>query len=451
VEVWGWRHGGSRTALRAAAIGAVVAVASTLAMVRPVAAAARPSGPLVPRSGALLGAYVDPDGRWGGNSTQESEISHVESLLGRKLAVVQHYYSWTNTFPSGLEQWDIAGGRIPLVSWHGASLSAIISGKYDSLIRARADGLRALGAPVFLRWCWEMNGDWSDCDGSHNNSPGATDGPAKYVAAWRHIHDMFAAEGASNVIWIWSPNNEDVPSASWNHYTNYYPGDAYVDWVGIDGYNWGDTRSWSSWSAFSALFAGVYSAYASRKPILVAETASAERGGSKAKWISDAHAALESRFPSVAAFLWFDVNKENDWRFNSSTSALQAFRSLANDPYFGGEGPTRASQQAAPLSPISMASFSVNPRPLVKRTRIAFRLASHSLVTLRISRASTGHVVRTLRRARAMGPGLHSLSWWGRNDRGHRVLPGKFIVEVLARSASAQAHVARSIMVLRRR
>jgi hydrogenase expression/formation protein HypD len=118
-------------------------VAATISLLpQPASAATRPSGPLVPSSGTLMGAYVDPDGVWSGNSVQESEISTFESQIGRKLAIVQHYYSWTNTFPSGLEQWDIAGGRTPLVSWSGTSLDAINSGSYDAMIRARAEGLK---------------------------------------------------------------------------------------------------------------------------------------------------------------------------------------------------------------------------------------------------------------------------------------------------------------------
>lgn len=288
----------------------------------------------MPASGALFGAYVDPDGRWVDNTAAKNEVTTFESQIGRKLAINQHYYSWTNTFPSGLEQWDVASGRIPLVSWDGTTLSSITSGSQDSIIRARAAGLRGLGAPVFLRWGWEMNGNWYPWSGTANNTSGQYDGPAKYIAAWQRIHDLFTAEGATNVAWVWCPNNESVPNSAWNSWRNYYPGDAYVDWVCIDGYNWGTSRSWSSWTSFKALMSGVYNDYAARKPIMIGETSSTEVGGGKADWIAQAASDIKTQMPAIKAFVWFHVLKEEDWRADSSGSALLAYRTMGSDPYF---------------------------------------------------------------------------------------------------------------------
>jgi hypothetical protein len=433
----------------------MLALAATIALIvvappRPAHAAARPAGTLVPATGALFGAYVDPDGQWTGNADQEAEITAFESTIGRTLNVVQHFYSWTNTFPSGLEQWDLQGGRTPLISWGGTALDPIISGSYDDMIRTRADQVKALGAPVFLRWCWEMNGNWSSCDGTHNNSPGQTDGPGKFVQAWRHIHDLFTAEGATNVVWVWSPNDRDIPSDAWNHWANYYPGDGYVDWVGIDGYNWGTTQSWSSWTSFASLFTAVYSDYASRKPIMIAETASAEQGGSKAQWITDARTAMETQFPSIAAFLWFDVLKEADWRMNSSASSLAASKHMARAAYFdrktatlppgpGGRSHTRR----------TIEGLRVTPVPLVRWVRISFRLNRPTAVTVQIRKASNGKAVRTLRREVIMGTGLHSMQWRGHNGRGIRVRPGPFVIVVRAPRAGHHVMAARHIRVLR--
>jgi hypothetical protein len=291
-----------------------------------------PSAKLVPTAGVLFGAYVDPENT--GGAAVDSKVVTLEAQVGRKLAVDQHYYAWTDTFPSGLEQWDLASGRIPVVSWKGTTLSTIIGGSTDALIKARADGLKALAVPVFLRWGWEMNGDQYLWDGAHNNDLGQANGPAKYVAAWRHIHSLFVSEGATNVVWVWAPNNVDVPRQAWNSWRNYYPGDAYVDWVGIDGYNWGVTRSWSSWTSFASLFSPVYNDYAATKPIMIAETSSAELGGSKSQWIDDARAAIKTQFPSIHAFIWFDVLKETDWRVDSSEPSLASYRAVGADPFF---------------------------------------------------------------------------------------------------------------------
>lgn len=290
--------------------------------------------PLVPRSGALLGAYVDDTGRWIDDSTAEAGVARFEVQIGRTLDIDHHYYAWTDAFPTGLEHWDLANGRIPLISWGGTALDGILSGRFDRMIRQRALAVKALGAPVFLRWGWEMNGDWSSQDGSHNNTGGETNGPEKFVMAWRHIHRLFDAAGATNAVWVWSPNAADVPSASWNHWTRYYPGDRFVDWVGIDAYNWGTTHAWSSWASLGSMIAPLYADYARRKPIMIAETASTSVGGDKAAWLANVRTSLESRFPGVAALVYFETVKETDWSVSSSPGALQAFRVLASDPYF---------------------------------------------------------------------------------------------------------------------
>ncbi|HEX2049072.1 MAG TPA: glycosyl hydrolase, partial [Actinomycetota bacterium] len=261
-------------------------------------------------------------------------VADFEASIGRTLDIDQHYYSWTITFPSGLEQADLSAGRIPLVTWEpwGTTLDAINSGTFDTMIRARARGLRDLRAPVFLRWAHEMNSNWYPWSGYANNDAGTTNGPAKYVAAYRRVHDLFAAEGATNVVWVWSPNFENVPSSSWNAWSNYYPGDAYVDWVGPDGYNWGTTKSWSSWRSFKSIFSPIYSAYAGRKPIMLAEVASQEAGGNKGLWIDDMSLQLQTAMPAIKAVVWF--HRPTGWPADTSVGSFAAFRTMATLPYF---------------------------------------------------------------------------------------------------------------------
>src|SRR2546429_9938464 len=120
-----------------------------------------------------------------------------------------------------------------------------------------------------------MNGSWYPWDGFHNG--GANGGPAKFVAAYRHIHDVFTSVGPSRVEWVWCPNVGDAPAEPWNHDRNYYPGDDYVDWLCVDGYNWGTTQSWSAWTSFHDIFASWYADFASAgKPILIGEGAPTE-------------------------------------------------------------------------------------------------------------------------------------------------------------------------------
>ncbi|HEX7522346.1 MAG TPA: glycosyl hydrolase [Acidimicrobiia bacterium] len=291
----------------------------------------RPTGKLVPPTGALLGGFMSPAGTvW-----SQSAVTAREALLGRKLDVDHRYYGWTTVFPTPNDAWDVQNGRIPMITWQpfGTTLDAINAGSSDDMIRSRARGVASFGKPIFLRWAHEMNGNWYPWDGYHNNTPGLTDGPAKYVAAWRHIHDLFVAAGATNAVWLWCPNRASFPTAAWNAYQNYYPGNGYVDWVCIDGYN----RFQTDWRSFSTLFTPIYTTYATTKPVMVGETSSVEglTAGQKAAWIADAQAAVKQSFPAIAAFLWFDSQSSgHDWRIDSSATSLSAFKTLALDPYF---------------------------------------------------------------------------------------------------------------------
>ena len=114
-------------------------------------------------------------------------------------------------------------------------LSDVLSGRYDSYIREFAEAARNWGHSFFLRYDWEMNGNWFPWNEAVNEN-----NPGEYVAAWRHVHDIFTAVGATNATWVWCPYAEDD-----RHFTNLaplYPGDEYVDWTCMDGFNWGKTR-----------------------------------------------------------------------------------------------------------------------------------------------------------------------------------------------------------------
>ncbi len=148
------------------------------------------------------------------------------------------------------------------------------------------------------------------------------------------MHDLFVQVGATNVVWVWCINVADVPDAPWNHWTNYYPGDDVVDWVGLDAYNWGASSSCCIWTSFSDLVSSPYQDYAGKKPMMLPETASAEVGGDKGAWITAMHQDLKTTYTEIKGVVWFDINKETDWRIASSPSALAAYKAMALDPYF---------------------------------------------------------------------------------------------------------------------
>lgn len=219
------------------------------------------------------------------------------------------------------EPWDWGGGTIQ----PAYSLARISAGDFDGYLRSWATSLKNWGYPATIRLAHEMNGDWYPwAEGVNGNGPG------EYVAAWRHVHDVFTSMGATKVRWMWSPN---VPYVGSVPLGGLYPGDAYVDVVALDGYNWGASQSWSTWTTPSALFGDGLAqvrALAPGKPIVIAEVASAESGGNKAQWIGALIPYLDSEI-DVTGFIWFQQNKEVDWRFTSSSAAAAAFSTaLAN-------------------------------------------------------------------------------------------------------------------------
>lgn len=117
-----------------------------------------------------------------------------------------------------------------------------------------------------------------------------------------------------------------------NALERYFPGDDEIDMVGLDGYNWGTTREWSRWREFREIFGTAYDAVCdiSRKPVIIAETASTEEGGDKGKWIAGMFSALREKFQRVETVVWFDINKECDWRMASSERWQRAFTEAAN-------------------------------------------------------------------------------------------------------------------------
>ena len=293
---------------------------------------ARPAGRLVPPSGVVLGAYAS-SGSWQGESRALTDVRARQDLLGRPLGIVHHFYAWQDRFPTQLEAADVAAGALPMITWepHDADLDDIADGDWDATVRARARDLAAFGRPVLLRFAHEMNGDWYSWSGAEQGREAAA---AEYVRAWRHVHDVVRSEGAANVVWVWAPNNESVPDTPWNAVGRYYPGDAYVDWVGVDGYTGrGDGHGYAS---FEQLFGAVYDEFAARKPVAVTEIGAGTAGGdaAKAAWVDGVRRDVR-RFPAVVAVVWFDQDKEEAWQVDSGPAALTAFRRLAGDPYWG--------------------------------------------------------------------------------------------------------------------
>ena len=265
-----------------------------------------------PTTGLLFGAKT---------GYYQSDVSAFESLIRRKIAIRAISVPWEGAWPDARVVEDQGQGRLDLITWRGTDLRQILSGQFDDMIRARAREVRQLGFPIFVRPMHEMNGDWFPwcCH------------PDEYQQTWRRIHDIFAEEGALNVAWVWSP----TPSRS--GWRAYYPGDDYVDWIGASVYNWGNTAAPWKWRSLSEILEPLYADLSDRgKPIMLAEVGSAEQGGDKAQWVLDGASALEESFPSVKAWIHQEYADDGaDWRVESSSESLRAYRRIVHSEYFG--------------------------------------------------------------------------------------------------------------------
>jgi hypothetical protein len=279
------------------------------------------------------GATIDGDvyGQPSDPPWNQSVWNTFEQHAGKKIAILNMGQAW-GQFDTSAFQAVRNRGALPLVTtWlDGTSLADIVAGNQDAVIRAWAQKAKAWGYPFLFRPWWEMNGDWYPWGRSPD-----------YVAAWRRFHDIVVAEGATNVTWAWVTNSIWYDPAS--DPAPYYPGDAYVDWVGMDSYNWGrnplQPDRWITPGEVITPTLNRLKQIAPRKPVCICETASTEIGGNKSQWIRDMLSSYLPSHPEIKAFLWFNWNVEQnggrwDWPIESSAKAQQAFRKgIASSTY----------------------------------------------------------------------------------------------------------------------
>lgn len=226
-----------------------------------------------------------------------------------------------------------AGGAVPESTWMPCSfvvgcgssatddtfpLASIAAGAYDKYLTSVADAARAFGKPIVMRFAHEMNGSWYPWGSGVNGNT-----PAKYVAAWRHVVHVFLAAHATNVYWLWSPNKEGHSLSDW------YPGNSYVSFVGVDGYN-GPQYS-HGWMTPAQVFGSSFAQFPSftRKPVIIGEVGCVEGNssfpGSKAAWITAFVRYLAAQ-PRAAGFVWSEFNGAK--KIDSSSSAQAAMKAV---------------------------------------------------------------------------------------------------------------------------
>lgn len=298
-----------------------------------------------------------------------SKLNALQSDLGVKFSAAKWYMDWATDFDATVANRFQSNGYIPELTWEpqlngvGVAYDQVAAGSYDSYLIHNAQLIRSLGYVVRISLAPEMNTDWTPWGiGKQGNNRD------NHKTFWQHVVQVFRAQGATNVKWVWSPNVRPWNAGDlYGSYADLYPGDAFVDYLGLDGYNWGTSQSWSEWQTFSQVFELSYNELTamSGKDILIMEMASAEAGGNKAAWITDMFNQLNSRFSHIKGFTWFNINKETDWRITSSVSAKQSFTA----GYLGvTQGPVNSSPKAGASTSQSGALPTNNQSALAKTT-----------------------------------------------------------------------------------
>jgi hypothetical protein len=324
---------------------ALVAALACCLLAGGASAAAQPQSKPPPKPvywGAWVGDQITgTDAPW-----DMSPVAYFEQLVGKGLSLVEFSSSWQvcgrtcTPYKFPVQAMDnVRGyGAIPVYSWGAESsprssenqpefqLADIIDGNYDAYIAQFAAEARDWGHPFFLRPNWEMNGSWFPwSELANGNSPG------QYVAAWRHIHDIFGAVGAGNVTWVWCPYADTEKRLAKTPLKSLYPGNGYVDWTCLDAYNWGrNAVNPKPWRSFDELFSPAYKIVtkkvAPKKPLMLGEFATSPYGGHKAAWIRRMFERLPGKYPRVRALIYFNtVDRGIDWPLETSPPAAKAF------------------------------------------------------------------------------------------------------------------------------
>jgi mannan endo-1,4-beta-mannosidase len=281
----------------------------------------------------------------------------LEEMLGKRMSLLHFMAPFSHCssagcgfyrFPDEEMQTIRSHGAIPFFSWSSQAipsteiqpdyqLSDVISGRYDGFIRDWARDAKRWGHPFFLRFDWEMNGDWFPwAEDANGNRPG------EFVRAWRHVHDIFGEVGAINPIWVWCPNVDFEDK--FRDLRSLYPGGDYVEWTCLDGYNSGtNPAKHDRWRTFDQLYRHSYEQIVTQiapgKPMILGEVASSEQGGSKAQWIGQMLSSLPAQYPKVRGLLWFDKFEGGmDWPLETSQGAIEAFATGIASPAYAAGG-----------------------------------------------------------------------------------------------------------------
>ena len=285
--------------------------------------------------GAWTEGFFDPSSKM----LHPEKLTAFEEMIHKKLAIAHYYIGWealSNPYQHG---WQPMLNVNPYYFSQCPAIKeplykAIADGQCDSFLHQAGKNLSQVRRPFYLLFAWEMNNSQNAWSVQQSGSS-----PADFVAAWRHIHDIFQQENARQIVWVFCPN---IPNDATVPYNIIYPGSSYVDWIGLDGYNWGTTQSWSQWESFSDIFRGSYqdmTQIAPNKPILIAEVNTTDQGGDKGTWYEDMlEKQIPFNFPKVKAVVIFNEDRSQqehvNWQVNINDSSLKAFVRAIHSTYY---------------------------------------------------------------------------------------------------------------------
>jgi hypothetical protein len=240
--------------------------------------------------------------------------AQFRQATGLQPDIVEHYARTGAVFSA-----NFAAGAIPLIQLmpYDVSLASVANGGADDWLRSYARAVAVYRGPVILGFAPEMNGSWYPWGDTHVS-------PAGYIAAWRHVVSVFRGQGARNVTWLWTVNvaiiaSGNIRSNGVGAATPWWPGAAWVDWVGVDGYFYRSSET------FNIVFGNTFSQIRALtpKPVLISETAvapAAEKAATIPGLFAGAYAA------GVVGLVWFDLPGNRDWQLQDDQAALAAFR-----------------------------------------------------------------------------------------------------------------------------
>ncbi len=286
-------------------------------------------------SPAALGNHVAFGAFASGFGGPGLQITQLEKQLGDHLAIASSFRGPGDVFPDATERAEASAGHTLLISWSmgdtaSSRFTTFTDGSHDAYLARVAARVAGFGKPVYIRPWAEMNADWTPFQPTADGSAPAGGTPEEFIAAWRYVVDFFRAHGATNARWVFNPTTDTY--AETTDVRTIFPGTPYVDVLGLDGYNWG-TGGALQWQSFDSIYRTQYQRLVALDPVApvwVCEFASkepAEDDGapvdtshSKATWYRQLLASTE--FPAIRALVFFDTDKERDWRVGSDPAAL---------------------------------------------------------------------------------------------------------------------------------